>query len=174
MMCLSQTAGYAIHALSVVARGEGRHWLIREIARASGVPGAYLAKIINQLSRRGLVAAKRGVQGGIYLSRPPETITLLEVVEAIEGKQFMADCLLSMDNCDDPRVCPAHKVWERVREEIRAALRQITLAQVAKKPPLARLAGKKGLRGKSKSLKMLSSRKNSMKSKIAGNGRVLH
>ena len=134
MMCLSQTAGYAIHALSIVANRGGQYCLIRDIAREAGIPKPYLAKIINQLAHQGLVAAKRGYRGGIYLTRLPQETPLLEVVEAIEGKNFMADCMLSMDNCDRPCICPTHAVWDRVRQEISEALQHTTLADVLGSP----------------------------------------
>jgi len=130
MMCLSQTAGYAIHALSIVARAGGQLCLIREIARLSGIPKPYLAKIINQLSREGLVAAKRGYRGGIYLTRSPEKISLLEITEAIEGEDFIAECMLGLDDCSTPCLCPTHDMWQRLRGEIKEGLRQATLADI--------------------------------------------
>ncbi|HWH71186.1 MAG TPA: Rrf2 family transcriptional regulator [Candidatus Sulfotelmatobacter sp.] len=130
MLCLSQTAGYAIHALGLVANGGGRLCLIREIATLSGIPKPYLAKIVNQLSREGLVSAKRGYRGGIYLTRHPREITLLEIVEAIEGKEFIAECMLGLTDCSTPCLCPTHEIWQRVRDEIKAALGKSTLADV--------------------------------------------
>jgi Rrf2 family transcriptional regulator, iron-sulfur cluster assembly transcription factor len=145
MMCLSHTAGYAIQALSLVARSGGRLCLIREIARGSGIPKPYLAKIVNQLAREGLITAKRGYRGGIYLNRPPREITLLDVVEAIDGKEFIAECMLGLTSCSAPCGCPTYKIWNRVREEVRAALRQTTLAHIleAGGSHAKRLPGKK-------------------------------
>ncbi len=129
-MCLSQTAGYAIHALGMIASGGGRLCLIREIADDSGIPRPYLAKIVNQLAREGLLSAKRGYRGGVFLTRPPQEITLLNVVEAIEGKDFIAECMLGLNECGSPCGCPTHKIWKRMREEIRQVLGQSTLADV--------------------------------------------
>jgi Rrf2 family protein len=130
MMCLSQTASYAIQALGLVARHGGRLCLIREIACGSGIPKPYLAKIVNQLAHEGLVTAKRGYRGGIYLNRPPREITLLDVVEAIDGKEFIAECMLGQTGCSSPCECPTYKLWSHLREEVRTALRQTTLAHI--------------------------------------------
>jgi DNA-binding IscR family transcriptional regulator len=72
-------------------------------------------------------------------------------VEAIEGKQFMADCMLSLDNCAAPCICPTHEVWGRMREELTDSLRRTTLAQVlgAKEPP-SEVSGRKDSRAKIK------------------------
>jgi Rrf2 family protein len=130
MMCLSQTAGYAIHALGYLADHSHGLCLIRDIAKKTQIPKPYLAKIINQLAREGLVSAKRGYRGGIFLARPPAEISLLQVVEAIEGKGWIGECMLGLDDCHAQHVCPTHDIWRRIREEVADALRRSTLSDV--------------------------------------------
>jgi Rrf2 family protein len=130
MMTLSQTTGYAIHALSWLENNEVR--LIRDVARLTGIPQPYLAKIINKLGRCNIVASRRGHGGGIGLLRAPEEITLMEIVEAIEGKEWIAHCLLGLDDCAARGICPVPIVatWRHIREEIEKTLRETTLAEV--------------------------------------------
>ena len=130
MLSLSQTTGYAIKALGCLNDPACHCRKTPEIAKCAGVPKPYLAKIVNSLARQGLVTAKRGVGGGIALSRPPEGISLLQIVEAVEGKDWLGECLLGLDECSNLATCPTHDFWERIRREITQELKAITLASV--------------------------------------------
>lgn len=130
MLCLSQTSGYAIQALGCLNEPSCACRQTADIARCAKVPKPYLFKIIQALARAGLVHAKRGVGGGIALSRPPERISLLEVVVAIEGNNWLGDCLLSLSDCSSEHTCPTHAFWQRIRQEITAELQRTTLASV--------------------------------------------
>jgi Rrf2 family protein len=137
MLGLSQTTRYGLRALGCVQGPGCICFLIRDIAKSTGVPKPYLAKIITLLSRKGIVLAKRGHRGGIVLARPAKDISLLEVVEALEGKGWVADCLLGLDHGGGDRVCPTHAAWQNLREQIKDLLRKITLADLPgdKTPP---------------------------------------
>ena len=130
MLCLSQTTGYAIKALGCLNETAQRPVLIADVARRTGVPRPYLAKIINSLARRGLVTAKRGHHGGILLARPPGEISLLQVVEAVEGPDWLGPCLLALDDCTSDHACPTHAFWMEIRERIQQKLAETKLAEV--------------------------------------------
>lgn len=130
MIALSQTAGYAIQALSCLSESRCECRLIADIAECSGVPRAYLAKVLNSLARRGLVNAKRGCRGGVTLARKPVEIRLLDVVEAVEDSHWISDCLLNLPQCGDKPECPTSKFWKGVRREITDELHLTTLADV--------------------------------------------
>jgi len=130
MISLSITTGYAIKALTCLESGDCVPRHISDIARCTGVPRAYLAKILNALSEQGLVQTKRGYSGGISLARPAEDISLLQIVEAVEGKEWIAECLLGREGCDVLTTCPTHDFWARFRREITEELRATTLAAV--------------------------------------------
>jgi Rrf2 family transcriptional regulator, iron-sulfur cluster assembly transcription factor len=148
MLSLSQTTGYAIKALGCLNDPACHSRNTPEIARRTGVPKPYLAKIVNSLARQGLVASRRGVGGGITLARPPEEISLLQIVEAVEGKDWLGECLLGLDECSNLATCPTHDFWERIRREITQELNQITLASV-----IAFRRRSRGRRSKRQSLK---------------------
>lgn len=131
MLTLSRTSGYAISALARLA-GPGGVWtLAKDIASAAEIPKAYLSTILNALARNGLVKAKRGYRGGFALAKPAEKISVLGVVEAVEGHAWREGCLLGLNSCSDERACPSHVFWKAQRKQIEGFLRSLTLAQVA-------------------------------------------
>ena len=134
MLCLSQTTGYAVHALVCLDEQSGHGNLIRDIAKCTGISKPYLARIINDLTHQGLVTAKRGYRGGIALARPAGEISLLQVVEAMEGPNWIGPCLLGLDDCAARSVCPTHTVWQRVSKQLKAVLGRTTLADVVASP----------------------------------------
>jgi len=128
MISLSITTGYAIKALMCLESGDCVPRHISEIARCTGVPQAYLAKIFSALAQQGLVQTKRGYSGGVSLARSAADISLLQIVEAIEGKVWIAECLLGMNACDALTICPTHDFWARIRRKIAEELRKTNLA----------------------------------------------
>lgn len=131
MMSLSQTTGHAVRALACLSSNPASPSFIQDIAERANVPHAYLAKIVKKLNDAGIVDSKRGYRGGIWLARSPKEISLLEITEALDGKDYFACCLLGADFCSDERDCPAHKFWKQNRMKIKDELRHITLESVA-------------------------------------------
>lgn len=129
MLALSQTAGYSILGLSCLDEHE---WVLAQvIAERTGVPKAYLSKILHALARAQLIQAKRGYRGGFKLARPAHEISLLDVVEAVDGVAWGGRCLLGLEVCSDERACPTHEFWKRARAQIRERLEQVSLRDVA-------------------------------------------
>jgi Rrf2 family protein len=134
MFHLSKTAGYAIHALSCIGAAAPRSCIVRSIAKSTGLQKPYLSKIINQLVHHGLVTAKRGYRGGGMLARPPEVISLLEVVHAIEGDEPPSPCVFGLEQCPANGTCPAHERWNVMRAQAEALLGRIKLSEVMQSP----------------------------------------
>ena len=101
MLGLSRTTGYAIAALRCLSNPACGCKSIPAVSSCSLVPKNYLAKIILRLTRAGLVKSKRGAGGGISLACSAQEVSLLEIVEAVEGKHWLSDCLLGLDECTD-------------------------------------------------------------------------
>jgi len=137
MLHYSKTAGYAIHALSCIGAGLPQPSLIRDIARRTRMQKPYLAKIINQLTHHGIIKAKRGCQGGVVLSRPPEEISLFQVVQAVE-KPGETMCLFGLTKCPCNGLCPAHKQWNQIRGEVEGILRSTMLSAMMAATPRAK------------------------------------
>lgn len=140
MLPLSQSAGYAVLALSCLEDPGGSPVLVQDVAEWTGAPGPYLAKVFNALTKAGLVVAKRGNKGGVILARPAVAITLDEVAEALDGTGWLCECLLGLTECTDERACPVHTFWKEEREKIHAQLKGTTLADVARFERTHRLA----------------------------------
>lgn len=128
---LSQASGYATTALGYLATAGGAPMLVKEIAEACGIPGPYLAKIINTLRRVGLVQTQRGVGGGVTLAKRPQDISLYSIAELLGDPICHKRCMLGVSECSDDRACPAHRFWSQHREESAAFLKRTTIADIA-------------------------------------------
>jgi Rrf2 family transcriptional regulator, iron-sulfur cluster assembly transcription factor len=128
---MTQSTGYAITALGHVARRGDKAQFIKDIAEATDLPHPYLAKIIHTLARRGLVVTRRGVGGGVALSRHPQAITLFDIAQALDDPLLEQRCMLGNAECSDERACPAHAFWVVHRQVQIDFLRATTLADIA-------------------------------------------
>lgn len=87
----------------------------RDLRRRTGVPPAYLSKIIQTLAHAGLVRTRRGAAGGVSLVPAPQSISLRRVIEAVEGPIYLNRCLVRPGACPRDRTCPVHPVWGRIQ-----------------------------------------------------------
>jgi Rrf2 family protein len=127
----SRACEYAIQALlDLVERQPGVYTPVREVASQRNIPYHFLGKIVQQLTKRGLLIANKGPRGGIALSSPADEITLLQVVEAIDGLDITTRCLMGLPSCHDAAPCPLHIEWGKNREQIMEMLTQKTLKQL--------------------------------------------
>jgi Rrf2 family protein len=128
MMELTRKGEYAIRGIVYLAgKPLDKVCLLSDIAAAVDVPPTFLAKIFQQFSKIGLVKSFRGTGGGFMLGRSPENITLLEVVEAVEGAIMPNRCVAKPTDCDRSSSCTVHPVWKRVQDEVCNVLKGITL-----------------------------------------------
>ncbi len=144
MFGLSQTAGYAIRALSCLESARCADKSIGGVAACSGIPRPYLSKIARRLSAAGVLVSRRGRRGGLALARPPAQISLLEVAEVFERENLFHGCLLGHGRCAEDPDCPMHAFWKPARERIREALRACSLADVIRYENL--VAARRGVR----------------------------
>ena len=132
MMVLSLTMGYAVHALGALCGQEPCMVFVKDIAAGLRLPKPYLAKIINHLERAGIVKSKRGYRGGVVLARPPQVISLLEVVEAVEPSAWASPCVFGLEFCPVNYACPAHGPWTAIRNQMRTLLQSTSLADMVR------------------------------------------
>lgn len=140
---LSTTTEYAIRALANLNGTNPKQAVLgRDLARTAGIPANYMAKIMGQLKRRGIVAAARGRGGGYYLSRPAEQVTLLEIALIFDGDRALPGCLMQKTKpCTESQPCGAHHKWKFVRDSLDAFLRTTTLADLMTESQTAGGAG---------------------------------
>ncbi|MDD5168166.1 MAG: Rrf2 family transcriptional regulator [Syntrophales bacterium] len=132
MLHITRRGDYAIRGMVYLAGQQAdKVTLLSDMAAAIDVSPAILAKIFQHLNKVGLVSSYRGTGGGFMLGRPAESITLLEIVEAVEGPIILNRCLIAKGTCSRDALCPVHPVWGRVQEKMRSMLRDVTLKELA-------------------------------------------
>ncbi len=126
---------YAIRAMIHLACvPEGSMAMRNTIAEALRVPSTFMAKILRSLVRAGLLTSSRGVNGGFALARPAYKITLLDIVEAMEGPLSIAACVPDPRGCEWTSDCPAASVWAQVQTSVKNTLRAATLEALVSTP----------------------------------------
>jgi len=107
-----------------------------QLAVAADCPEQFLSKVLQSLTRAGLVTSHRGNTGGFELPRNGRTVSLLEVVEAVEGPIRLNLCLTSSKACERQSWCPAHVVWEDAQSAMAEVLRKATIGDLAQRTAL--------------------------------------
>lgn len=131
-MKLSTKTRYGLRIMvDLAAKNTDQPVHLSEIAKRQGLSDKYLEQIIAVLKSAGLVISVRGAKGGYFLSRSASEITALDIVESLEGKINLVDCLTDM-KCKRDKYCAAQTLWENLSEDMRKSLKKITLSKLAK------------------------------------------
>ena len=129
-MKVSTRGDYAARALlSLALHGSDEPTSVKEIAERTNLPQPYLEQILLAAKGAGLVRSKRGVGGGYVLARPPEEITLAEILAAVDGP--LTTFVTEHDHCEGH--CVLQEVWVGVSEEMRQVLERVTLAELVER-----------------------------------------
>jgi Rrf2 family nitric oxide-sensitive transcriptional repressor len=139
-MVISQTAEYALRAMVYLA-GEQRNQgsdepvsqTVQQIAEGTQVPMNYLSKVLQQLTRAGLIASQRGLGGGFRLVLPPEVMTVYDVVNTVDPVQRITNCPLHLRAHRD-QLCPMHQRLDDAMALIEAQFRATTIAELLAQP----------------------------------------
>lgn len=130
-MQITRQADYAVRAVLHLAKlGNTERAATSSIAEEQHIPPSFLAKIISQLSIAGLLHTSRGARGGVTLGREPKDITLLEVIEAIDGPIQLNECVGEEGLCTFDGECPLRPVWCDAQDELVARLKGTNFAQL--------------------------------------------
>jgi len=131
MLRLSTKARYALRAMIELAMHEGKGLVqLREVAEAQQLSVKYLEQLTISLRHAGLVRAERGPQGGYELAKPADEITVLQVVQAVEGPLNLIDCVAQNEACDRTGACAAHALWRKLSSAIGRVLTETTVADL--------------------------------------------
>lgn len=126
----SQTTEYALRAVVWLAdRDEQKPVGVRHIAQGTQVPESYLSKVLQGLSRAGLVSSRRGVGGGHCLGRDPSEITVLDVLNAVEPLQRITGCPLGLAT-HRYQLCGMHARLDQAMARVEETLSQSTIAEI--------------------------------------------
>lgn len=133
MTVISQTAEYALRAILYMAEHLETSRITQEIAEATQVPAGYLSKVLQSLSRAGLVTAQRGLGGGFSLTKPPEEITIFEIINAVDPVQRIRSCPLKLE-AHAERLCPLHSRLDETIALVEKTFRRTTVAELLNDP----------------------------------------
>jgi Rrf2 family protein len=126
-MQITRQADYALRAVIYLSRlGTDERAATSQIALEQHIPPSFLAKIVSQLSVAGLLQTSRGARGGVSLARTPEEITVLDVVEAIDGPILLNECVACGGSCSFGENCPMKPVWTDTQSQLVNRLKNIT------------------------------------------------
>lgn len=129
---LPLTVRYAIAACVCMARHGNARRPARAIAEATGIPPAFLAKILRQLAAAELIEGERGHGGGYRLARSPDEIVLADVVSALDGHSGSNVCPMGDRACSSDDPCPLHELWSLATAPINQLAQTVTLGRLAK------------------------------------------
>ena len=130
-MQITRQADYAVRAVLYLANlGTSERAATSTVAEEQRIPPSFLAKIISQLSIAGLLHTSRGARGGVTLAREPQDISLLEVIEAIDGPIQLNECVGEDSLCTFDDDCPLRPVWSEAQNELVSRLKKTNFAQL--------------------------------------------
>lgn len=130
-MLLSRPSTYAIRALTYLAmQPPGKLCGSREISDYEKIPNSFLCKILLDLRRKRLLRSYKGIGGGYELALPPDKISLLMIVQAIEGELALTKCILEDAQCSIHGQCSLHNSWVELRNQLVSFLEDKTLADL--------------------------------------------
>ena len=127
----SKGCEYAIRALvDLAARGPGTNATVRSLCRRARLPEPSTRKMLQALAKRGILRSITGPRGGYQLARRPAAINILEVIQAVDGPDTLAGCVLGLPACYDHAPCALHGAWKKTRHVLVPALERLTLEDI--------------------------------------------
>lgn len=132
-MLLSRACEYGIRAVLYLAKHQDVPYVsVKEIAEHTNISFHFLGKILQTLTQKGLLVSYKGPKGGIQLAKSPDEITILQVVEAIDGLSVLKQCVLGLPNCGEGKPCALHEQWGPIRTEIGEMFQGKSIGQLLK------------------------------------------
>jgi Rrf2 family protein len=129
---ISKSSGYAIRAITylVVKIDEDRKIGIQEIAENLGAPQHFLAKILQELARRKVIGSTKGPHGGFYALSDSLDISVLRIVEIIDGLEILNRCQLGIEECSNDNPCPLHFDFVKYRSGLIKTMKERTIGEL--------------------------------------------
>ena len=130
-MVITRATEYAVRAIIFLAQQPKDGIVLKkDICRTQEVTPAFLTKIFQPLIKAGIVNSQRGVGGGFLLAKDPSEVTMLDILEAEEGKLKLNHCLVDADFCQRDAYCSAHVVWHDAQHEMAEVLKRYSIADL--------------------------------------------
>ena len=132
MKLITRDTDYAVNALYYMAEDKKRIFTVTELVKKLGIPRAFLRRILQVLSKRGLVRSFKGNGGGFKLSVSPEKIFLSDIMETFQGRFKINECLLNRKVCPNIKTCRLKKKIDLIERYIYSELKSVTLDSLLK------------------------------------------
>lgn len=134
MRLISQGAQYAISAIIAISKhAEDGAVSASYLSKSLNCPTAYLSQVLAKLKEPGILKSQRGLNGGVYLAKSVDQVTMMDVIAAIDGTEFFDKCFMGIEGCGHIEPCPFHEFWSVERKKIEKWLHETTFAQVDQK-----------------------------------------
>ncbi|CAN5637536.1 Rrf2 family transcriptional regulator [soil metagenome] len=130
---ISQTAEYALRSIVFLSINSGKAFTTQQIAGTTKVPAAYLSKVLKLLVRAGLIQSQRGLGGGFVLTKPPEQLNILQVINAVDPIQRIRTCPLGL-KAHGTVLCALHKRLDDATAVIEQSFADSTIADILARP----------------------------------------
>jgi Rrf2 family protein len=129
----SQSSKYAIRAfVNLASLPEGQFAMVKNIAEEEQIPSHFLAKILQQIARKGLLRSSKGPTGGFCLNVPAKKLKLIDIVDAVDGVSSFTACAGGLPECNSARACSLCDRWKPVQSKIMGFLGKTTIADLAR------------------------------------------
>lgn len=131
---LSNSSKYAVKAVLYLAVYSNRNnkIMVKDISKSIDVPQAYLAKLLQELSRHDIISSTKGPKGGFYLSEKNRNGSLINIVHVIDGQKRIMSCLLGIEDCNEAKPCPLHNLVAPSRSTFLKGLENKTIGDLSK------------------------------------------
>lgn len=127
---VSQTAEYALRAMAVLSKAETPALRAKDLSIATHVPVHYLSKVLRRLVAAGLLVARKGHGGGFALARPPQRISIGDILASVGGAPDTTRCAFGWGDCDARHPCPLHPTWSALNDALTSWSNATTLADI--------------------------------------------
>lgn len=130
---LSNSSKYALKAVLYLAlhTDEINKIMVKDISERINVPKAYIAKLLQELSKRKIISSTKGPKGGFYLNASNRNETIMQIIEVIDGKKKLESCILGLEDCNEQKPCPIHRLISPSRSKMIALLETKTINDLA-------------------------------------------
>ncbi len=130
---LSNSSKYAIKAVLYLAlnSSENKKVIVKNIAEPINVPQAYVAKLLQELSRQEIISSTRGPNGGFYLNDTDRKQSIMKIIDVIDGKEKFNSCMLSLKECDEKKPCPMHEIFYPLKSKLVQNLKRKTIQDLS-------------------------------------------
>ncbi|AUP78981.1 RrF2 family transcriptional regulator [Flavivirga eckloniae] len=137
---LSNSSKYAIKAVLFIAlnASEENKVMAKDISQPINVPQAYIAKLLQELVKKGIVSSVRGPKGGFYLDEINMNHSIMSIVSVIDGEKKLNSCMMSLEKCNEEKPCPLHSILVTSRSQILNSLKNKTIRALVEEVKLGK------------------------------------